>query len=98
MSGDYYDYQRELRRLQRHRETFINNIEVAKILPTLCESEAFTKRDETEVRETCLHGIRNEARGFKINSVQMRKIVNFIQASCKSCSYFLCLELYYVFY
>ena len=49
MSGDYYDYQRELRRLQRHRETFINNIEVAKILPTLCESEAFTKRDETEV-------------------------------------------------
>ena len=52
MSGDYYDYQRELRRLQRHRETFINNIEVAKILPTLCESEAFTKRDETEVKDT----------------------------------------------
>ena len=42
-------YQRELRRLNRHRETFINNIEVNKVLPILVESAAFTKRDETEV-------------------------------------------------
>ncbi len=56
MSAMYEEYRRDLRRLQRHRETFINNIEVERILPTLCESEAFTQRDETEVRGRVAQG------------------------------------------
>ena len=45
----YYSYLSDMRRLQRHWETFINNIEVSKILPDLVATDAFTKGDEQEV-------------------------------------------------
>ncbi len=47
-----FDYRQALRRLDRHRDTFVNTLEVTKVLPALAQTEAFTKRDESEVNFT----------------------------------------------
>ena len=50
-----FDYRQALRRLDRHRDTFVNTLEVTKVLPALAQTEAFTKRDEAEVKWYTLH-------------------------------------------